>query len=59
MSSLLAGEGSASHQISQWEMLAGMLLIILSQVGSCSGHRSTSSAGIANRNTAATPAKGQ
>ena len=32
VSSLLAGEGSASHQVSQWQMLAGMMLIILSQV---------------------------
>ena len=32
VSSLLAGEGSASHQVSQWQMLAGMMLIVLSQV---------------------------
>lgn len=32
--SLLAGEGSASHPISQWQMLGGMALIILSQVHS-------------------------
>jgi hypothetical protein len=30
--SLLAGQGSATHPISQWQMLGGMALIILSQV---------------------------
>lgn len=30
--SLLTGEGSATHPISQWQMLGGMALIILSQV---------------------------
>ena len=34
VSSLLAGEGSASHPVTQWQMLAGMLLIIASQVRS-------------------------
>ena len=30
--SLLGGEGSATHPVSQWQMLGGMGLIILSQV---------------------------
>ncbi len=34
VSSLLAGEGSASHPVTQWQMLTGMLLIIASQVRS-------------------------
>lgn len=36
--SLLAGEGSATHPISPWQMLGGMSLIIVSQVSDLLSH---------------------
>lgn len=35
VSSLQSGKGSASHPVSQWQMLAGMALIVASQVRLC------------------------